>query len=89
MSIVRGVGDICHWTMGSDSAKQSPLGVLFRFQQVVYSLALVPLKSASRASISSSEPSAFSIILRPPDLLAGTKEVSFPRLWVLKKHTFL
>lgn len=46
----------------------------------VYSLALVPLKSASRASISSSEPSAFSMTLRPPDLLEGTKEVSFPRL---------
>ena len=72
------------------SAKQSPLGlVLFCFQQVVYSLALVPLKSASRASISSSDPSAFSITRRPPDLLEGTKEGSFPRLWVLKEYTFL
>ena len=55
------------------------------FEQVIHSLALVPLKSASRASISSSDPSAFSITLRPPDLLVGTKEVSFPRLWVFKK----
>lgn len=69
--------------MDLDGAKQSPLGlVLSRFEQVIHSLALVPLKSASRASISSSEPSAFSITLRPPDLLVGTKEVSFPRLWV-------
>lgn len=52
----------------------------------IYSLVLVPLKSASRASISSSEASAFSITLRPPDLLDGTKVVSFPRLQVLRKH---
>ena len=76
--------------MDLDGAKRSPLGlVLPCFEQVVHSLALVPLKSASRVSISSSEPSAFSITLRPPDLLEGTKEVSFPRLWVLRKHTFL
>lgn len=79
----------CLWHLGFEngfSAKQSPLGlVLFCFSQVVYSLALVPLKSASRASISSSDPSAFSITRRPPDLLEGTKEGSFPRLWVLKR----
>lgn len=82
--IVRGVCDVRNLKMGLDGAKQSPLGVvLFCFQQgVCYSLALVPLKSASRASISSSEPSAFSMTLRPPDLLEGTKVVSFPRLQV-------
>lgn len=75
--------------MDLDGAKQSPLGlVLSRFEQVIHSLALVPLKSASRASISSSEPSAFSITLRPPDLLVGTKEVSFPRLWVKDTRLF-
>lgn len=90
MFFVRGVCDVWNLKMALDGAKQSPLGaVLFCSQHIVYSLALVPLKSESRASISSSEPSAFSITLRPPDLLEGTKEVSFPRLWVLRKHTFL
>lgn len=80
--IVRGVCDVWNLKTGLDSAKQSPLGfVLFCLEQVVHSLALVPLKSASRASTSSSEPSAFSITRRPPDLLEGTKAVSFPRLW--------
>lgn len=89
MFIVRGVCEVWNLKMDLDSAKQSPLGVVFVFSKFVYSLALVPLKSASRASISSSEPSAFSITRRPPDLLEGTKEVSFPRLWVLRKHMFL
>lgn len=87
---MRGVCDVWSLKMDLDGAKRSPLGlVLSCFEQVVHSLALVPLKSASRASISSSEPSAFSITLRPPDLLEGTKEVSFPRLWVLRKRMFL
>lgn len=72
--IVRGVCDVRNLKTGLD-------GVVFS-KASVYSLALVPLKSASRASISSSEPSAFSMTLRPPDLREGTKEVSFPRLQV-------
>lgn len=85
---MRGVGDVWTLQMDLDSAKRSSPGlVLSCFTQVDHSLALVPLKSASRASISSSDPSAFSITLRPPDLLEGTNEVSFPRLWVLGETT--
>lgn len=54
-----------------------------------YSLDFVPLKSPSRASTSSSEPSvAFSIArLPPPDRRGGAKEAgSFPRLWYNKEE---
>lgn len=52
------------------------------FFKRVYSLAFVPLKSPSLASISSSAPSvAFSITLLPPDLRGGAKDAgSFPLL---------
>ena len=98
---VRSVCDVWNLRMDLDNAKYSQLalfcsGCLFYFpccgaklEKVAYSLALVPLKSASRVSISSSEPSAFSMTRRPPDLLEGTKEVSFPRLWVVRKHISL
>ena len=58
-----------------------PLAAVQFFKRV-YSLAFVPLKSPSLASISSSPPSvAFSITLLPPDLRGGAKDAgSFPLL---------
>lgn len=58
-----------------------PLAAVQIFKRV-YSLAFVPLKSPSLASISSSAPSvAFSITLLPPDLRGGAKDAgSFPLL---------
>lgn len=63
--------------LGCSAAGTSFVSVAF------YSLAFVPLKSPSRASASSSEPSvAFSTTLRPPpERREGAKEAgSFPRL---------
>lgn len=75
--------------MGTNANQSAGLccHLVFVFPDIVsnwiYSLALVPLKSESRASISSSEPSVFSITLRPPALLEGTNEASFPLLSLL------
>lgn len=59
-----------------------------QFLKRAHSLALVPLKSPSLASISSSPPSvAFSITLLPPDLRGGAKDAgSFPLLQLRVKQ---